>query len=280
MNNPGNSVPPPPPPPLLSKTYEIVDDPATGAVVSRGPGDSSFVVWNSPEFASDLLPKFFKHNNFSSFRQAAQHLCFRKVNPDRWEFANEGFLRGQEHLLRSINRRKCAHGFGLEKEVERLKRDKYVLMQEIVRSRKQQQATNKQLQVTFKCLQGMELLFRALLAKFVQQQNENNRRITEDNKKRRLKQDDVSENEDIVASDGQIVRYHHPTNEASKVMLRQIRTGCFSIRIFNAEEVPQTSEHLSYLPIASVVSNGRDKAQHMDQLTQQMGLLTSDNKWE
>ncbi|KAG6528109.1 hypothetical protein ZIOFF_010258 [Zingiber officinale] len=29
-------------------------------------GSNSFVVWHSPEFARDLLPKFFKHNNFSS----------------------------------------------------------------------------------------------------------------------------------------------------------------------------------------------------------------------
>lgn len=60
------------------------------------------------------------------------------------------------------------------------------------------------------------------MAQFVQQQNENNRRITEGNKKRRLKQDDVSENEDAVASDGQIVRYCPLMNEANKVLLQQI----------------------------------------------------------
>lgn len=67
-------------------------------------------------------------------------------------------------------------------------------------------------------------MFRDLvfLAQFVQQQNENNGRITEGNKKRRLKQDDVSKNEDTVVSEGQIVRYHPPMNKASKVMLRQI----------------------------------------------------------
>jgi heat shock transcription factor, other eukaryote len=55
------------PPPFLSKTYEMVDDPSTDAVVSWGAGNNSFVVWNTPEFARDLLPKYFKHNNFSSF---------------------------------------------------------------------------------------------------------------------------------------------------------------------------------------------------------------------
>ena len=55
------------PPPFLSKTYDMVDDPSTDSIVSWSPTNNSFVVWNPPEFARDLLPKYFKHNNFSSF---------------------------------------------------------------------------------------------------------------------------------------------------------------------------------------------------------------------
>lgn len=54
-------------PPFLSKTYEMVDDSSTDSIVSWSAGDKSFIVWNPPEFARDLLPKYFKHNNFSSF---------------------------------------------------------------------------------------------------------------------------------------------------------------------------------------------------------------------
>jgi hypothetical protein len=54
-------------PPFLAKAYEMVDDPSSDSIVSWSQNNKSFVVWNPPEFARDLLPRFFKHNNFSSF---------------------------------------------------------------------------------------------------------------------------------------------------------------------------------------------------------------------
>lgn len=55
------------PAPFLTKTYHLVDDPATDDIVSWGEDETTFVVWRPPEFARDLLPNYFKHNNFSSF---------------------------------------------------------------------------------------------------------------------------------------------------------------------------------------------------------------------
>lgn len=249
------------PAPFLSKTYDMVDDPSTDAVVSWSVNNNSFVVWNVPEFARDLLPKFFKHNNFSSFVRQLNTYGFRKVDPDRWEFANEGFLRGQKHLLKGISRRKpvnvhphsqqssfqnnsvksCVEvgKFGLEEEVERLKRDKNVLMQELVRLRQQQQSTDNQLQSVGQRVQGMEarqqqmmsFLAKAMqrpgfLAQIVQQQNDGNRQVTGVNKKRRLPNHDEEnarmESVHSAFSDGQIVKYQPLINEAAKSMLREI----------------------------------------------------------
>ncbi|KAK7366959.1 hypothetical protein VNO80_08963 [Phaseolus coccineus] len=247
------------PPPFLSKTYDMVEDPSTDAIVSWSATNNSFIVWDPPEFARDLLPKYFKHNNFSSFVRQLNTYGFRKVDPDRWEFANEGFLRGQKHLLRNITRRKPAHGqnhqqaqqphgqssslgacvevgkFGLEEEVERLQRDKNVLMQELVRLRQQQQTTDNQLQAMVQRLQGMEqrqqqmmsFLAKAVqspgfFAQFVQQQNESNKRITEVNKKRRLKREGNAETECTANPDGRIVKYQPLVNEAAKAILKQI----------------------------------------------------------
>ncbi|WVY96112.1 hypothetical protein V8G54_028263 [Vigna mungo] len=55
------------PPPFLTKTYDIVDDPSTNHIISWSKGNNSFIVWDPQAFSLTLMPRFFKHNNFSSF---------------------------------------------------------------------------------------------------------------------------------------------------------------------------------------------------------------------
>ncbi|WVZ13186.1 hypothetical protein V8G54_017716 [Vigna mungo] len=94
------------PAPFLTKTYELVDDPETNEVISWSDTGNTFVVWKHAEFSKDLLPKCFKHNNFSSFVRQLNTYGFRKIVPDKWEFANEHFKRGHKELLCDIKRRK------------------------------------------------------------------------------------------------------------------------------------------------------------------------------
>ncbi|XP_059643975.1 heat stress transcription factor B-2b [Cornus florida] len=96
------------PTPFLTKTYEFVDDSCIDDLVSWNEDGTTFIVWRPAEFARDLLPKFFKHDNFSSFVRQLNTYGFKKVGSDRWEFANECFQRGQKRLLRNIQRRKIS----------------------------------------------------------------------------------------------------------------------------------------------------------------------------
>lgn len=65
------------PAPFLTKTYHLVDDPASDDVISWNEVGTTFVVWKTAEFAKDLLPNYFKHNNFSSFvRQLNTYVSF------------------------------------------------------------------------------------------------------------------------------------------------------------------------------------------------------------
>lgn len=73
---------PPLPAPFVAKTYEMVADEATDAVVSWAPGGAgnSFVVWDPQALAAGILPRFFKHANFSSFIRQL-NIYVRTVSP-------------------------------------------------------------------------------------------------------------------------------------------------------------------------------------------------------
>ncbi|KAF1897599.1 hypothetical protein Lal_00032356 [Lupinus albus] len=104
------------PPPFLLKTYMVVEDPATDDVVSWNSEGTAFVVWQPAEFASDILPTLFKHNNFSSFVRQLNTYGFHKVATSRWEFCNEKFKKGEREILREIRRRKACSSSKQQKQ--------------------------------------------------------------------------------------------------------------------------------------------------------------------
>jgi hypothetical protein len=94
------------PTPFLSKLYELVDDPNTTNLVSWMDSGDAFMVHRPNEFAREILPRYFKHNNFSSFVRQLNQYGFHKLDPDRWVFGHANFIRGRKDLLLKISRKK------------------------------------------------------------------------------------------------------------------------------------------------------------------------------
>lgn len=159
------------PAPFLLKTYDMVDDSSTDEIVSWSDNKNSFVVWNPPEFARLLLPTYFKHNNFSSFIRQLNTYGFRKIDPEKWEFSNEDFVKDKRHLLNNIHRRKPIHSHShpqpqgssvdperatFEEQIERLSCEKSALEANIVRFKQQRSTAKLQLEDLRQRVESME----------------------------------------------------------------------------------------------------------------------------
>ncbi|KAI3682689.1 hypothetical protein L1987_82852 [Smallanthus sonchifolius] len=159
------------PPPFLTKIYDMVNDESIDHIICWSRGGQSFVVLDPQAFSTNLLPRYFKHNNFSSFVRQLNTYGFRKIDSDTWEFANEAFVRGQRHVLKNIKRR-TPNSQALSPlqnptpvnetgklnldEVGHLKQEKQVLIMELVKLKQQQQTTRAQLRAMELRLQGTE----------------------------------------------------------------------------------------------------------------------------
>lgn len=106
---------------FLTKSYNMVSEPGSNNLIKWSDDGQSFVVVNHVEFAKEVLPKFFKHNNFSSFVRQLNMYGFHKVphlqqgvlmpnsDSEQWEFSNPHFQRNQPDLLNLVSRKKASN---------------------------------------------------------------------------------------------------------------------------------------------------------------------------
>ncbi|KAL2506803.1 Heat stress transcription factor A-6b [Abeliophyllum distichum] len=283
------------PPPFLNKTYELVDDPNTDDVVSWSRGNNSFIVWDPQAFAMILLPR-----------------DLGKVDPDKWEFANEGFLRGQRHLLKGIRRRKTSSNpqashqgfescvevgkFGLDAEIDRLRRDKQILTVELVKLRQQQQNTNEYLKTMEQKLKGTEMKqqqMMSFLAKVIQnpnflqhivQQKDRRKELEEAISKKRRKR--IDQDRDNIVGIEEKVKYGtdiigEPSGISMNMEEEHLHTKNDIEYQENASDKPDVgfwedfiNEGIEDHEIGTFVDDG-EVEEDVDVLTEQLGFLVS-----
>ncbi|KAI9248643.1 hypothetical protein BY458DRAFT_536569 [Sporodiniella umbellata] len=96
----------------------MVEDASTNDLIRWAPDGLSFLVLRHEEFAKKVLPRFFKHSNFSSFVRQLNMYGFHKVphlqngvlstegELERWEFSNPHFQKSHPDLLLLVTRKK------------------------------------------------------------------------------------------------------------------------------------------------------------------------------
>nr|GAT61262.1 transcriptional factor [Mycena chlorophos] len=108
-------------PAFLNKLYQMVGDAETNHLIEWADDGDSFYVYNQEQFARDVLPHWFKHQNFASFVRQLNMYGFHKVphlqqgvlksdaDAEYWNFEHVNFRRDQPDLLCLIQRKKSAN---------------------------------------------------------------------------------------------------------------------------------------------------------------------------
>ncbi|CAK9296787.1 unnamed protein product [Gordionus sp. m RMFG-2023] len=102
-------------PAFLAKLWALVEDLQTNDLIAWSETGMSFNVFNPTNFAKQVLPKYFKHNNMTSFVRQLNMYGFRKIasieqgslktENENIEFFHPYFIRSNPHLLEHIKRK-------------------------------------------------------------------------------------------------------------------------------------------------------------------------------
>ncbi|XP_066570814.1 heat shock factor protein 3 isoform X2 [Amia ocellicauda] len=181
-------------PGFISKLWMLVDNQGTNEVICWSLNGLNFRILDEERFTKDILPKYFKHNNLSSFVRQLNMYGFRKVisiegglvKPKQHtalEFHHPHFQRGQEEQLELIRRKVSSvrtedtkisqedmykiledvqqvkgKQEDMFQKIESMKRDNEMLLKEIVSLRRkhnqQQKTLSKVIQFILSLVQG------------------------------------------------------------------------------------------------------------------------------
>ena len=92
---------------FLLKLYQILENNEYKDIIHWGENGQFFLVKNVHDFTENILPKYFKHNNYSSFIRQLNMYGFHKKKSSQNEhiFIHPNFIKGQKDLIKSIKRK-------------------------------------------------------------------------------------------------------------------------------------------------------------------------------
>ena len=114
---------------FLLKTHEMIET-APHDVAEWTKDGRAFVIKQPKVLAKTMLPRYFKHSNFSSFVRQLNFYGFRKHKQEDilvdssapidsknwWEFYHDKFIRGDRKAMESIRRKTYSEGSHADKE--------------------------------------------------------------------------------------------------------------------------------------------------------------------
>ncbi|CAO3685510.1 unnamed protein product [Rhizopus microsporus] len=109
---------------FITKLYNMVEEESTAHLITwTGSGDK-FTIFNNVQFSNKVLPRYFKHCNWSSFVRQLNMYDFHKINENnsegdkspksdneqqRWDFKHPCFMRHGRDRLHKIRRKSPRH---------------------------------------------------------------------------------------------------------------------------------------------------------------------------
>jgi len=126
-------------PAFLAKLWKMVENQDTDDYICWTEDGTSFRIRDQSQFASCLLPYYYKHSNMASFVRQLNMYGFHKVialhsgnlknEKEEIEFAHVFFIRGQEHLLDQIKRKSSSNSKSQTQIVPGIKKESVFITQ-------------------------------------------------------------------------------------------------------------------------------------------------------
>jgi heat shock transcription factor 1 len=92
---------------FLLKLYQILENPEYNKIINWIDNGKGFIIENLYDFTENILPKYYRHKNYSSFvRQLNMYDFHKKKNlENKFIFHHENFIKDKKDLIKKIKRK-------------------------------------------------------------------------------------------------------------------------------------------------------------------------------